>query len=90
MSTRQRGRDLEHPALGTIRLPAPPLSIGPGSFEPGAFAAPFGSEARAILADFGFSEAEIEAAIAEKIVEIDAVHREIKALNSRPEDPQRY
>ena len=29
-------------------------------------------------------------AIDEKIVEIDAVHREIKAVNSRPEDPQRF
>lgn len=61
-------RDLRHPALGDVRLPAPPLSIGPGSFEPGPFAAPFGSEARSILAEFGLTESEIESAIAENAV----------------------
>ncbi|MBI2765054.1 MAG: CoA transferase [Chloroflexi bacterium] len=55
--------DMEHPALGPVRVLAPPLSIGLDGFRPGLPTAPFGSETRVLLAGLGLTEADIEACI---------------------------
>jgi crotonobetainyl-CoA:carnitine CoA-transferase CaiB-like acyl-CoA transferase len=52
--------DLEHPALGTVRVLAPPLSMDAGGFQPPPVTAPLGSETRAILGRLGFSPGEID------------------------------
>ena len=57
-------QDIEHPSLGTVRLPGPPVSIGAGSFKAGPFAPAFGSEARFVLAEFGLEPDRIDAAVA--------------------------
>lgn len=59
--------DLQHPALGPVRVLAPPLQMdGPG-FVPGPATAPFASETRAILGELGFGEAEVERFVSEKV-----------------------
>lgn len=60
-------RDLDHPALGPVRVLSPPLSLDGGGFQPGPATAPFGSETRAILGELGFSDAEIAALLAERV-----------------------
>ena len=52
--------DLAHPSIGPVRVLAPPLAMDGGGFQPGAATAAFGSEARAILAEIGFSEREVD------------------------------
>jgi crotonobetainyl-CoA:carnitine CoA-transferase CaiB-like acyl-CoA transferase len=59
--------DLPHPALGPVRVLAPPVKLDGEGFRPGAATPPFGSETRAILAAAGFSEAEIDALVAAKV-----------------------
>jgi crotonobetainyl-CoA:carnitine CoA-transferase CaiB-like acyl-CoA transferase len=59
--------DLPHPALGPVRVLAPPVKMDGGGFSPGAATPPFGSESRAILQDLGFSAAEVEALVAAKV-----------------------
>ena len=59
--------DLPHPALGPVRVLAPPLKLDGDGFRPGAATPPFGSETRAILEQIGFSETEIDALIAAKV-----------------------
>lgn len=59
--------DLPHPALGPVRVLAPPVRLDGGGFQPGAATPPFGSDTRAILSDVGFSEREIEALLAAQV-----------------------
>ena len=51
--------DLEHPAVGPIRLLAPPLALDQDGFQPREAAAPFASQTREILAELGFAESRI-------------------------------
>jgi formyl-CoA transferase len=51
--------DLAHPALGTIRVLAPPVRLDGAGFRPGAATGSFGSETRAILGSLGFDGEEI-------------------------------
>jgi len=57
--------DLTHPALGRIRVLAPPLAMNGGGFVPATATSAFGSETRAILGDLGLSDADVEALLAE-------------------------
>ena len=59
--------DLPHPALGPVRVLAPPVKLDGEGFRPGAATPPFGSETRAILAAAGFTEGEIDALVAAKV-----------------------
>jgi crotonobetainyl-CoA:carnitine CoA-transferase CaiB-like acyl-CoA transferase len=59
--------DLPHPALGPVRVLAPPVKLDSGGFRPGAATPPFGSEARAILGELGFSEREVDALVAARV-----------------------
>jgi len=52
--------DLAHPSIGTVRVLAPPLAMDGAGFQPAAPTAAFGSEARAILGEIGFSEGEVD------------------------------
>ncbi len=51
--------DLPHPALGPVRVLAPPVSMDGGGFQPADPTPPFGSETRAILGGLGFMEEEV-------------------------------
>ncbi len=51
---------VEHPTLGPVTVLGPPVQLDAHGFVPGAPTAPFGSEARAILAWAGFAEADVE------------------------------
>jgi crotonobetainyl-CoA:carnitine CoA-transferase CaiB-like acyl-CoA transferase len=59
--------DLPHPALGPVRVLAPPVKLDGDGFQPGAATPPFGSETRAILKDVGFSEGDIDTLVAAKV-----------------------
>ena len=59
--------DLPHPALGPVRVLAPPVKMDGDGFRPGAATAPFGSETRALLKDAGFDDAEIDSLVAAKV-----------------------
>jgi formyl-CoA transferase len=59
--------DLPHPALGPVRVLAPPVKLDGEGFRPGAATPPFGTEARALLVRAGFSETEVDALIAAKV-----------------------
>jgi len=59
--------DLAHPALGRVRVLAPPVSMDGGGFVPAQATSPFGSETRAILGDLGFSSADVEALLADGV-----------------------
>src|SRR3989442_13123714 len=59
--------DLAHPALGRIRVLAPPVSMDGRGFVPAPATSPFGSETRAILGDLGFSSADVGALLAEGV-----------------------
>ena len=59
--------DLPHPALGPVRVLAPPVKMDGDGFRPGDATPPFGSEARALLQDAGFHAAEIDALVAAKV-----------------------
>jgi len=59
--------DLPHPALGPVRVLAPPLTLdGPG-FRPGAATRSLGAETRAILGELGFSAEEVAALLADRV-----------------------
>jgi len=51
--------DLAHPAVGPIRVLAPPLRLSGDGFAPAPATAAFGSESRAILAGLGFGDDEV-------------------------------
>ena len=57
--------DVEHPQLGPIRVVAPPVALD--GFRASPVTPPFGSEARAILSDLGFTDAEVERFVAEGV-----------------------
>jgi crotonobetainyl-CoA:carnitine CoA-transferase CaiB-like acyl-CoA transferase len=59
--------DLPHPALGPVRVLAPPVKMDGDGFRPGAATPPFGSEARSLLLRAGFSESEVEVLVAAKV-----------------------
>ncbi len=62
--------DLPHPALGSVRVLAPPIRLN-GGFEPAPPTAPFGSETRDILGDLGFTSEEVAAFLAEGVTRAD-------------------
>jgi crotonobetainyl-CoA:carnitine CoA-transferase CaiB-like acyl-CoA transferase len=59
--------DLPHPALGPVRVLAPPVKLDGDGFRPGAATPPFGSETRALLREAGFSESDVDALIAANV-----------------------
>src|SRR2546428_419607 len=59
--------DLPHPALGPVRVLAPPVKMDGDGFQPGAPTPPFASQTRAILGELGFDGAQIEALLAAKV-----------------------
>jgi crotonobetainyl-CoA:carnitine CoA-transferase CaiB-like acyl-CoA transferase len=56
--------DLEHPALGPIRVVGPPVKLDGDGFRAAPVTPPFGSETRAILASLGFADADVNALVA--------------------------
>ena len=58
---------LRHPTAGDFTVLAPPVGIDGDGFRPREPVQPFGSQSRAILGELGFSEAEVDALIANKI-----------------------
>ena len=52
--------DLSHPALGPVRVLAPPLELDGGGFVPAPATAAFGSETLPLLESLGFSRAEAQ------------------------------
>jgi formyl-CoA transferase len=59
--------DLPHPALGPVRVLAPPVAIDGGGFQPAPPTPPFGSETRAILGALGCTEAEVTSLLADGV-----------------------
>ncbi len=59
--------DLPHPALGPVRVLAPPVRIDGDGFTPAPATRSFGSETRAILGSLGFGDAEIGALLADGV-----------------------
>src|SRR5881628_1401145 len=59
--------DLAHPALGRVRVLAPPVSIDGDGFVPAPATPSFGSETRTILGELGFSSADVETLLADGI-----------------------
>ena len=55
---------LPHPTAGDFTVLAPPVAVDGDGFRPGAAMQPFGSETRAILAELGFSAADIDGLVA--------------------------
>lgn len=56
--------ELPHPALGIVRVLAPPVRLSGEGFRPSSATAPFGSETRAILASLGLAGTDIAQLIA--------------------------
>lgn len=63
--------DLPHPALGPVRVLAPPVRLNSG-FEPAPPTAPFGSETHAILRELGFSDQDAAAFVDAGVTRADA------------------
>lgn len=59
--------DLPHPALGLVRVLAPPVKMDGDGFRPGAATPPFGSETRGLLKELAFADEEIADLIAAKV-----------------------
>jgi formyl-CoA transferase len=59
--------DLPHPALGPVRVLAPPLTLDGQGFRPGAPTPPLGAETRALLTELGFTAEEITALLADGV-----------------------
>jgi hypothetical protein len=59
--------DLVHPVLGAVRVLAPPVALDGGGFVPAPATPPFGSEARALLGELGFTDAEVDGFLAEGV-----------------------
>jgi len=59
--------DLDHPVLGPVRVLAPPVSLDGGGFVAAPATPPFGSEARAILGELGFTAAEVDGFVADGV-----------------------
>jgi len=58
---------LSHPTAGDITMVGPPLSLDEDGFVPGHATAAFGSETKALLAELGFSQAQINQLISNNI-----------------------
>ena len=56
--------DLDHPALGIVRVLSTPVAMDGGGFEPSPATPAFGSEVRTILAEVGFNESDVAALLA--------------------------
>ena len=56
--------DLDHPALGTVRVLSTPIAMDGGGFEPSPATPSFGSEVRTILAEVGFDESDVAGLLA--------------------------
>ena len=52
--------DLEHPVSGSIRVLAPPVVLDETGFQPPGVTAPFASETRALLAELGFDDEQVD------------------------------
>src|SRR5439155_1346096 len=59
--------DLAHPALGPVRVLAPPVKLDGGGFQPGAPTPAFASQTRAILGELGFDAPAIDSLVAAKV-----------------------
>jgi crotonobetainyl-CoA:carnitine CoA-transferase CaiB-like acyl-CoA transferase len=59
--------DLDHPALGPVRVLAPPLALDGDGFRPTPAAAPFGADTRALLGELGFTDDEVARLIAARV-----------------------
>jgi crotonobetainyl-CoA:carnitine CoA-transferase CaiB-like acyl-CoA transferase len=59
--------DLPHPALGPVRVLAPPVKLDGGGFQPGAPTPAFASQTRALLGELGFDAPAIDALLAAKV-----------------------
>src|SRR3989454_589156 len=59
--------DLPHPALGPVRVLAPPVRMDGDGFQPGAPTPAFASQTRAILGELGFEATAIDALLAAKV-----------------------
>jgi crotonobetainyl-CoA:carnitine CoA-transferase CaiB-like acyl-CoA transferase len=59
--------DLPHPALGPVRVLAPPVKLDGGGFQPGTPTPAFASQTRAILGELGFDAPAIDALLAAKV-----------------------
>lgn len=59
--------DLEHPVVGPVRVLATPVRLGGNGFVSAPPTAPFGSETRAILGELGFSAADVDSLIADRV-----------------------
>lgn len=59
--------DLPHPALGRVRVLAPPVGMDGGGFQPAPPTPSFGSETRALLGELGFGAAEVTALLADGV-----------------------
>ena len=58
---------LHHPTAGDFTVLAPPVAMDGEGFRPREAVQPFASESRAILGDLGFSDAEVDALIANRV-----------------------
>jgi crotonobetainyl-CoA:carnitine CoA-transferase CaiB-like acyl-CoA transferase len=59
--------DVDHPALGPVRVLSTPISMDGVGFRPAPTTPPFGSESREILRGAGFTDQEIDAFIADGV-----------------------
>ncbi len=55
--------DLQHPAIGPVRVLSPPVALDEHGFQPLEATPPFASQTRALLAELGFSETQSDALI---------------------------
>ena len=66
-------RDLPHPALGGVRVLAPPLALDGEGFRPTGATGAFASETRAILRELGLSDDEVDALVREGVTREAAI-----------------
>jgi len=58
---------LEHPSAGRFKVLSPPVRLEDGGFKPAPATAEFGSETESILAELGFSGAQIDELVSGKV-----------------------
>lgn len=59
--------DLAHPALGPVRVLAPPVELDEDGFRPAPPTAPFGADTRAILGELGFDDEAVTRLLADGV-----------------------
>ena len=59
--------DLDHPAMGAVRLLAPPVALDEAGFQPPHAPRAFTSETRGILADLGFDDEAVDGLVADGV-----------------------